>query len=82
MPGNMLILPLCEQLIGHCMAHQAVSEGETVGLDASVWHSVHLRLHLATPSHLAVLGEKKDFFVRFLSIRQEVQYVGMQGKRC
>lgn len=46
----MLILPLCEQLIGHCTAHQAVSEGETVGLDASVWHSVRLRLHLATSS--------------------------------
>lgn len=55
----MLILPLCEQLIGHCTAHQAVSEGETVGLDASVWHSVHLKLHLATPSQLAVLEEKR-----------------------
>ena len=60
MPENMLIPPLCEQLIGHCAAHQAVREGEAVGLDASVWHDVHHRPHLATPSQLAAsLGKKK-----------------------
>lgn len=61
MPGNMLIPPLCEQLIGRCTAHQAVREGEVVGLDASVWHGVHHRPHLATPSQLAALDEKKTF---------------------
>lgn len=65
MPGNMLILPLCEQLIGHCTAHQAVREGEAVGLDASVWHSVHPRLHLATPSQLAALEAKKTLLSAF-----------------
>lgn len=59
MPENMLIPPLCEQLIGHCAAHQAVREGEAVGLDASVWHDVHHRPHLATPSQLAASLEKK-----------------------
>lgn len=57
----MLIPPLCEQLIGHCAAHQAVREGEAVGLDACVWHDVHHRPHLATPSQLATsLKKKKD----------------------
>ncbi len=55
----MLISPLCEQLIGHCAAHQAVREGEAVGLDASVWHGVHHRPHLATPSQLAASEGKR-----------------------
>lgn len=58
----MLIPPLCEQLIGRCTAHQAVREGEVVGLDASVWHGVHHRPHLAAPSQLAALDEKKTHF--------------------
>lgn len=32
MPENMLIPPLCEQLIGHCAAHQAVRVGGSSGL--------------------------------------------------
>lgn len=67
MPGNMLIPLLCEQLIGHCTAHQAVREGEAVGLDASVWHGVHHRPYLATPSHLTASEEKIHTFVGCLS---------------
>lgn len=63
MPENMLIPPLCEQLIGHCAAHQAAREGEAVSLDASVWHGVHHRPHLATPLQLAASeGGKKTHF--------------------
>lgn len=56
MPENMLIPPLCELLIGHCSAHQAVREGEAVSLDASVWHGFHRWPHLATPVQFAALG--------------------------
>lgn len=72
MPGNMLILPLCEQLIGS--AHQAVREGKAVGLDTSVWHSVHHRPHLATPSQLAevLIVEKRYTCVSCLSVHWHV----------
>lgn len=77
MPENMLIPPLCEQLIGHCAAHQAVREGEVVGLDASAWHSVHHRPHLATPSRLAASErnkreKKRHTFVSCPSVHRHV----------
>lgn len=73
MPENMLIPPLCEQLIGHCAAHQAVREGEAVSLDASVWHGVHHRPHLATPLQLAASeGGKWHTFVNCCSVRWHV----------
>lgn len=59
---NMLIPPLCEQLIGYYAANQAVREGKALGLDASVWHCVHHRPHLAAPSHLGALVEKRIHF--------------------
>ena len=72
MPGNMLIPPLCEQLIGPCAVHQALREGEAVSLDASVWHHVHHSTHLATPSQLAASEGKRHTCVSCLSLRQYV----------
>lgn len=68
MPENMLIPPLCEQLIGRREAHQAARVEEAASLGASAWHSVHHRPHLATPLQLAASeregweGVKKTHF--------------------
>lgn len=53
MPENMLIPPLCEQLIGRRAARQAARVEEAASSGASAWHSVHHRPHLATPLQLA-----------------------------
>ena len=76
MPGNMLIPPLCEQLIGHCTAHQAArGKGEAVGLDASAWHSVHHRPHLATASQLAAESRGKKTHFLQLSLRASTRHI-------
>lgn len=66
MPENMLIPPLCEQLIGRRAAHQATRVEEAASSGASAWHSVHHRPHLATPLQLAASepggGVKKTHF--------------------